>query len=321
MVTHPQRMLNGATFLNITGQGVGLALLMVLLARSFHRRPYFPFFFAYIVFSSVISAALVIFERVMSSSSFEIMYWMGNAGYGLLGLAVIHEVFQPSLEMYFKEYRWLRWLLPVPVLAIAGIGASIASQAHVNHPAPNLEPGFKTETYFLTVGAYYFGVGAHCLEALIFILSLRLGWRKRHLVGSLHRFGIIVGFGVLACGELLSDLAAKVGLHINFQSVWLVDRLHASVALSSLNLWAVHYLSSSAYLGANVAWLVTFIRPERSRPPATMEEIQRRQAMLGPALRRIKEQQAKEEASNDGKTLSMALSGTPNQADCEPHLE
>jgi hypothetical protein len=221
------------------------AVLVLLLRRKYYRT--FPFFAAYIAYSISITPLRILGE---AHHSYFLLYWITETISGVLELLALHEAFRPSLEMYYKLYRWSRF---VPLAAVLGIVGRAAWRAF-SHP---LGPGWLGS---FGAGAYAFEVGVRILEVGIFLLSLKLARRKDHPIGQQHPYGIVIGFGVAASTALLADF---VGFKFGFRLGHIFETIF-------------RYMPASGYIAAAAAWLITFATKERRRPRATPEEIQRR---------------------------------------------
>jgi hypothetical protein len=221
------------------------AILVLLLRRKYYRQ--FPFFAVYIAYSISMTPLRIVGE---AHQSYFLLYWITEAISGVLELLALHEAFKPSLEMYYKLYRWTR---VVPLLIVALIVGNALWRGGY-HPV-----GHGSFVH-LASGAYAFEVGVRILEVGIFLLALKLARRKDHPIGQQHPFGIVIGFGVAASTALLADF---VGLKFAFKFGNVFETIF-------------RYLPASGYIAAAAAWLITFTIQERRRPRATPEEIQRR---------------------------------------------
>jgi hypothetical protein len=239
-------MLNPDSLLLIVVAVVQLAIL-VILVRGKHYR-HFPFFSVYTAYAIAVNGLLlwvISYPRLYFP-----LYWITEAVSGLLQLLALQEAFKPSLEVYYKLYRWTR-IVPLLIVALI-VGNALWRGAY--HPVG------QGRFVHLAAGAYAFEVGVRVLEVGIFLLALRMAQRKDHPIGQQHPFGIVIGFGVAAATALLADF---VGLKFAFKFGHIFDTIF-------------RYLPVSGYIAAAVAWLITFATQEPRRPRATAEEIQRR---------------------------------------------
>jgi hypothetical protein len=239
-------MLNPDAVLVIVVLVLQLALLTILVRGKHYR--YFPFFSVYTTYA--IAFGGLRFWAMSYPRLYFPLYWITEAVSGVLELLALHEAFKPSLEMYYKLYRWTR---PVPILIVALIvGNALWRGAY--HPVG------QGRFVNLAAGAYAFEVGVRILEVGIFLLALKLARRKDHPIGQQHPFGIVIGFGVAASTALLADF---VGFKFGFRLGHVFETIF-------------RYMPASGYIAAAAAWLITFATRERRRLRATPGEIQRR---------------------------------------------
>jgi hypothetical protein len=229
LATH-RAMRSVSFFLGLVGPVLQAGLLVIFAQRRLYRR--FPFFSAYTLYSIVVSAAQL--SLMHRPAAFFLAYWAAQIVYGLLALLAIREVFQSVLEMYYSLYRWTRW---VPLLALTGIVALSLWQATYHHPAgPLLMASLGT-------GAHWFMMGVLGLEAWVFGICLRLGFRRRNPVRwGRYEAGILVGFGVAAVGAMPIYLAR--------------------FGLGPVMEMAYRYIPPVAYAAAALTWLKAFYREE-----------------------------------------------------------
>jgi hypothetical protein len=239
-------MMNPDDVLVIVGLVLQLALLAILIRGKHYR--HFPFFSVYIAYAIAVSG---LFLWVMSYPRlFFPLYWITEAVSGVLQLLALHEAFKPSLEMYYKLYRWT-WVIPLLIVALI-VGSALWRGGY--HPVG------QGRFVNLAAGAYAFEIGVRVLEVGVFVLALKLAQRKDHPIGQQHPFGIVIGFGVAASAALLADL---VGLKFAFKFGHVFDIIF-------------RYMPASGYIAAAAAWLIAFATEDRRRTRATPEEIQRR---------------------------------------------
>ncbi|MBZ5526139.1 MAG: hypothetical protein LAP21_28295 [Acidobacteriia bacterium] len=237
-------MLNSAFILGLVVQALQLALI-VILVRGKHYRHY-PFFAFYTVYAIAMSTARLC--AMGHARLFFVLYWVTEGVSGVLELLVLQEAFKPSLRMYYELHRWIRFVPLLVVLAISG-SALWGALKHA------LGPGWLGA---FGAGAYSFELGVRVLEVCVFLLTLKLSRRKYHPIGRLHPFGIVIGFGAIACAALMADLLRwKFG--DSFETIF-------------------RYLPAAAYMGATALWLVAFAIKEPPRPKSTLEEVERRLA-------------------------------------------
>ena len=224
------------------------ALMVILVRRRLYLR--FPFFFTYTAYSIAVTLAqLWVMDRPVM---FFVLYWSTEMIYGLLALLAIHEVFKSVLETYYSLHHWMRWLPPLAFLTV--LGNSMWQALY--------RPMGRTAIAHFAAGAYAFVPGVLCLQAIVFVVCLRLGLRKHYpMRWGRYSAGILTGFGMVAVATLLIFMARfrfGPGMELLFR-----------------------YGPPAAYAGAALTWVKAFYREE---PPmtrkATNPEIYRRAANL-----------------------------------------
>lgn len=174
--------------------------IVTCMVRNGQRKE-FPLFFQYTIFQIVLTVAIQpLYHMALVSHAAYLAYfevfWAGTAITSFLGFAVIHEVFQNAFRP-FETLRDLasimfRWALLVVVLVAAVIAFTEAGEAHGHIVAAIL----SAERSVLVMQ------GGVLLFLMLFSTRLGLSWRQ-------HGFGIAVGFGVYACGELINNLLSE----------------------------------------------------------------------------------------------------------------
>jgi hypothetical protein len=235
------------------------AVLVILARRRLHRR--FPFFFAYTLYS--IFATVFRLWTMPEPTIFFVSYWSTEIVYGILALLAIREVFKSVLEMYYSLYRWTRWL---PSLALVLLVGNSIWRA-VYHPVGRGSLGG------LATGAYSLVLGILCLQAAIFLLCLKLSFRRNAPIRwTRYEAGILIGFGLAAFATALIRLTRpQVGPAMEL---------------------AFRYLPAIAYMAAVVIWLAAFWReePPLARKPTDPELFKRAAEFM---------RRAAEDAEND----------------------
>jgi hypothetical protein len=249
---------------------VQAAVLVILARRRLYHR--FPFFFAYTLYSILVT---VVRLRTMGTPAvFFVSYWSTEIVYGILELLAIREVFKSVLEMYYSLYRWTRWLLPIAVTVMFGNSIWRAIYRSVGGgPLGGL-----------AAGAYSLVLGILCLQAAIFLLCLRLSFRKHSPIRwTRYEAGILIGFGLAAVATALIRLARpQVGPAMEL---------------------AFRYLPAIAYMAAVVIWLAAFWReePPLARKPTDPELFKRAAEFM---------RRAAEDAENDLDLSSYPLASS-----------
>jgi len=163
-----------------------LALVCVLVQRRAHHQ--FPCFFTYAVFAVV--ADLARFSVRSNPDVYFYAYWVTEAVYDVLGVALMYEVFQKVFGGLVKVW-WAR--LVFPCIVAAGIALSV-TRAHATSEQLGGRPMLA-----IVMGE----IAVRFVEVLVFIILvsmvrlLGLRWRQ-------YAFGIATGFGFYATVALLT---------------------------------------------------------------------------------------------------------------------
>jgi len=164
------------------------AVALVLWRRKLHKQ--FPVFFAFLLAQCAIFAATFpLYGRPQMYNAYFWLYWGGEAIGAILGFKVIHEIF---LDV-FRPYHALKDL-GTPVFTWAGVVMLLvsvvvgASNSFGRDPVVHAVTTLDRSVYIVQVGLVLFLV----------IFSGFLGVSRKQL-----SFGIALGFGCFAGGELL----------------------------------------------------------------------------------------------------------------------
>jgi hypothetical protein len=228
-----------------------LALVCVLVKRRAYRQ--FPCFFAYAVFA--VMADLARFSVQSNPGIYFYAYWATEAGYDLLGIVLMYEVFQKVFGGLIRVW-WARLVFPSIVIAsvVLSMTRDHATSQQVGGP--------------LMLGIVMGEIAVRFVEVLVFISMvsmvrlLGLRWRQ-------YAFGIATGFGFYATVALLTTTKfSDFGTDFNF-------------------LWGASLVVS--YSMAVVIWIWFFGVAEKTRsmgpaaPSPSPEELERYKE----ALRRL----------------------------------
>ncbi len=209
------------------GPAVQVGLISVMLKRDL--RSNFPFFFSYNVFQVISMVLLFVFFRSAPNQYF-FAYWTYVAVSTLIGLAVIHEVFNFAIRPYagLRElgsviFRWAALLL-ILLCTIAAASTDGNHAARLTHAMINLERSAR----LLQCGLLLF----------LGLCSTQLGltWRS-------FACGIAVGFGMFSATDLV------------------ITSISAGPAMSALT----SAISAGAYLVAEVLWFTYSVLPQQER--------------------------------------------------------
>jgi hypothetical protein len=160
------------------------------------RRKEFPLFFHYNLFQVVATLGLYPLYLVGHGSTriYFDAYWSVTAVTSFLGFAVIHEVFKNAFKP-FEALRDLasilfRWALLV-VLLVSAVLAFSNNTGGTHSVVVGMILSIERSVLVMQGGILLF----------LMLFSTRLGLSWRH-----HGFGIALGFGLYACGELVNNL-------------------------------------------------------------------------------------------------------------------
>lgn len=171
-----------------------LTLLLFLMLRNRAYRVC-PCFFSYVAFG--VAAGVARFATYNHPGLYFATYWTTEAGYCILGILAMHEVFRAAV----RARIWWSYVI-FPSIVIVGVGLSLARA----HAAP---PQFSGLRYYIVVGEIavrfvqvimFVGMGVHAA-----VFGSR--WRPYFL-------GIAAGFGFFAAVALpmtmkFSDLGTR----------------------------------------------------------------------------------------------------------------
>ncbi len=218
-------------------------LLWVLIRRQAFRT--FPWFFAYTLFSVIANVG-----RFAVASHFDIyfdVYWVTEAAYAILGIAVLYEVFWAVFRNLGRIW-WFRLIFPLTVAftIMLAIARSQTQAPQFSNPLMAWIVTGELALRLLQVSVFAL------LVALVSFLGLR--WRQ-------HAFGISAGFGFYATVALLATTkVSEFGTRFAF-------------------MWGV--LLVVAYSIAALIWLWFFSRPQQpgqlrnEQPPLSLQELER----------------------------------------------
>jgi hypothetical protein len=174
-----------------------LALLFFLMLRN---RAYkvCPWFFSYVAFGVAASVARLVVDG--QPHAYYAAYWITDAGYCLLGILAMYEVFRVVIR--YLTPRWWIYLI-FPGVVIAGTGLSLA-RAHA------VPPRVTGLLYYIVIGE----IAVRFVEVFAVLLTVipLFGFRR-------HRYalGVALGFGFYSAVELLDTIKfADLGTAFKF---------------------------------------------------------------------------------------------------------
>jgi len=211
-----------------------LAPLLFIMVRN---RAYTvcPWFFSYVVFA--LAADMARFVVHSRPSVYFATYWITEAGYCLLGILAMYEVFRVILR--YVGPRWCTHFI-FPGVVIAGTSLSLARA----HSAP---PRVSGLLYYIVIGE----IAVRFVEVFAVLLTVipLFGFRR-------HRYalGVALGFGFYSAVGLLNTIKfADLGTAFKF---W----------------WGV--TSVGAYSIGVLIWIWFFRVPLEDEPLPTLEPAQ-----------------------------------------------
>ena len=219
------------------------AVLLGMLVRSRAFRV-FPYFFLYTVFS--VAATGLRFAVQNHEELYFYVYWISDALYAVLGVAVLYEVLSGVLRNLMR-FGWLRIVFPVAVLLTMAL-----TLARTQLPVDGAD-ALMNWTLAGELGLRYLQVLMFALlVSLVALFGLR--WRQ-------HYFGISAGYGIYATVSLFTTTKYyEFGTKFTF-------------------LWSV--VSLVSYTVAVLIWLWYFSTPiaaetpRSSGPPLSLEDLER----------------------------------------------
>ena len=222
--------------------------LLWALTRDCHYK-FFPWFFSYTLFS--ILAELVRLCSFPSGWLYFRVYWATEAGYAILGVAVVYEVYRTVFHGFLNLW-WFRPIFPL-MIAVAALLIFFHTRS--------LSPGLHVPLMNWIVAGE---LGVRLLQVTIFIVLVvlvplfGLHWRQ-------YPFGIAAGFGFYSTVALLGTMKySEFGTKFT---------------------WAWGFLSVVAYIIAALIWLWYFTGPapqprHSTQPPLGLEELARYKKLL-----------------------------------------
>lgn len=174
---------------------VQLVLLVIMVLRRLYRRGMFPGFFAYTLFSIVVTTPRLVLAG--HTLSYAILYWSTEVIYGLLALLSLNEVFSRTFFLDYLEHPRLRLIFPTTVVLI-GVGLFVWWRFIYATPAGG---------HFGVLGSAFvaFNEGVHSIEGILLVLFMVLwlflapGWNR-------YDYGILLGFGLSGLVTMTADM-------------------------------------------------------------------------------------------------------------------
>jgi Na+-transporting methylmalonyl-CoA/oxaloacetate decarboxylase beta subunit len=165
----------------------GLLVLLLLLMLRNRAYKVCPCFFAYVAFG--VGADVARFTVDSYTQAYKAVYWVTEAGYCVLGILAMYEVFRAVL----RARVWWTYLI-FPAIVIVGVGLSLARACAVPPQVSGLFLYIVTGEIAVRFVQVLIFLG---LGALVSFFGLR--WRQ-------YPLGIAAGFGLYSTVALLSTI-------------------------------------------------------------------------------------------------------------------
>ncbi len=218
-----------------------LTLLLLLMLRNGAYR-FSPAFFTYVAFG--VGADIVRFAVHNRPNPYYWVFWTTEAGYCILGIAAMYEVFRSVLRVR----SWWTHLVFPGIVALA-IGLSLAH-------ARSVPPQVRGFLLYIVTGE----ITVRFVQVIVFIavgaLAAFFGLRWRQ-----YPLGIAAGFGLYSTIELLNSIKIS-DFGTRFAFLWRSS-------------------SIVAYSLAVMIWIWFFRAPQQEEPPLDPEVVARYLAILG----------------------------------------
>lgn len=222
-------------------------LSLLLLVQVIRLRVYktFPWFCAYVIYD--ITAGIIRIAVSNQTHIYFFTYWITVAGYDILALAIIYEVYR-SVFRGLTHAWWFRLIFPVTLLSVAAFLTTHILFAPVQGSHLLFKIIVTSELGMELLEGLTFVV----LVACVAILGIR--WRQ-------YAFGITAGFGF-------------------YGTVALAATTHYSVFVTSSTI-VNGYIDLGAYSCMVLIWLWYFRKPQEPEPSGASEEfLQKAQSEL-----------------------------------------
>jgi hypothetical protein len=176
----------------------GLALIFTLTALLVLRNlvARYPWFFAYVVFSSLATIALL-----ATNNHYQVffrIFWATEAIYAVLALLALHEAFRDVFRTDYEDWPWFRLVFPaaVAVLAMFFIGNAVL------HP-----PVQASRLVSVIISAEKV---VSCVNGGLFLLSFFLALLLLGRSWPTFPYGVSLGFAVSALGTATAFWALSI---------------------------------------------------------------------------------------------------------------
>jgi hypothetical protein len=212
-----------------------MVITMIALLRSREQRR-FPALFAYVSLrlgSSILLHLLLQVHRVLSISErtayawYFYSYWVSYVAGAVVVFLVIQEMFQASMD----PFPGLKWMGTIAFRWVACI-SFVAAMAAL------LTPGVKGDKFLLGMVAQVMRCESIFILSLLVFLMLAAG--KLGLSYRSRVFGISVGFGLMAAGDLV---VSATFLHFGHNMMTsTLSVITTSASMLTLVVWSTYFL-------------------------------------------------------------------------------
>jgi hypothetical protein len=194
-----------------------------MLARKTYKTH--PLFFAYVSFQTIVAWVLFTMYRLGCGTYFY-AFWVASAGGVILGFAILREIFLNIFRPYdsLREFGSVLFRWSAVVLVIMAIVMAMTS----NHQDMSF-----TSSFLMTLERSILMMQCG-LVIFMFLFAPHLGLTLRH-----HLFGIAIGFGLTASGDLISATLMAYGLG----SSSVLSIMKMLVEIAAFSLWTYYMMS------------------------------------------------------------------------------
>jgi uncharacterized integral membrane protein len=181
-------------FLPAVGAGLVIALAILLVRKGLYRK--YPWFFTYVIFSIIASAAT--FASSGDYQSFFKVYWTTEALHAILALLALYEAFRDVFSIDYEDWPWFRLVFPAAVVILSAIFVG-AALIHASVEAPRIIAVILS-----------FGTVVNCIKGGLFVLFAILAFLLLGETWPTYPFGVVAGFAVSAFGSAAAFWARSV---------------------------------------------------------------------------------------------------------------
>lgn len=206
--------------LPLTGSGLLLALLIIMIRRRMHRQ--YPFFSGYLAFTLL--TAVVLFSVSGSDQIYFYAYWISDAFNAVLALLALNEIFYDVFHGFYS-FWWFRLIFPGVVVLMS----FVAVREALLKPYPRA-PVSMWVILSIESALSLIQIGI-VVALLVLALGLRVHWRR-------YPFYLALGFAVSGAGD------------------WIVHAM--LLKFGNKHVLVTRYAPPTIYICATLIWLWCF---------------------------------------------------------------